>query len=250
MYQLGIFATVVAFIVASIGFVSQANAARGFGGGGGGMEIGIGGGIISSNQAQMSTLITRANSRAGGISTPAMNSAYEISTHFGYRFSGTMFALLFRPTYFYQVSTGSGGGGNYNYKLTGFTFFPMLRVIPLENEFMKFFLQIGLGYGRANGTIEENGAQVDFVGDAFGTQAGMGAEFCFSGAHCIALEANYRYLNNTRNIASSATGTFVTTGTNPSLSQAALNQEVELDGDDLQTKMGGLQFLVNYAMHF
>jgi hypothetical protein len=249
MHQLGKISAALGFVVAVLAFVPQASAARG-GGSGGGMEIGFGGGIISSNQDQMNTLITRANSRAGGISTPAMNSAYEVSTHFGYRFSGTMFAVLLRPTYFYQNSTGSGNSGSFNYSLQGFTVFPILRVIPLENDIMKFFLQIGLGYGRATGKIEEAGASAEFVGDSFGTQAGMGAEFCFTGAHCVSIEGNYRYLNNTRNIATSASGTWDSSATNPSLSQAAPNREMELDNDDLQTKMGGLQFLVNYAMHF
>jgi hypothetical protein len=226
----------------------SAHAARGGGGGSGEMQFGIVAGLSQTAQDGMNLLATRANSRAGvgPVSTPALNSAYEFGIQYGYRFSGSMFSLLFRPTYFMETSTGSGTGGSYNYGVTGITFFPILRLVPLENDFMKFFLNMGLGYGQANSKIEEGSAQVSATGSAFGTLVGLGAEFCMTPVHCLSLEGNYRYLVMERNIASDATGTFASN----SISQATTNREVELDGDDLKIRMGGLQFLAGYIIHF
>lgn len=240
--------TVLFGAICIMGFSHNAQAARGGGGGGGGNTFGIVGGVSNSSQDYLNTLITRANSRAsvGPVNTPALNSAYELGMQYGYRFSGTMFTALFRPTYFYQPTTGTGLNGSYNYSVTGFTVFPMLRITPLENDFMRFFMQIGLGYGRANTKIEEGTATLNAVGDAFGTVLGLGAEFCITSSQCISVEGNYRYLRMERNIATDATGTFAS----DSLSRAAQNREVELDGDDLQIRMGGLQLLAGYAIHF
>ena len=227
-----------------------ANAARGGGGGGlgGDSSFGIVVGVSQSAQDQMNTLVSRANTRAtsGPVSTPALNSAWELGLQYGYRFSGTMYALLIRPTYFFENSNGSGKDGGYNYGVTGFTVFPMLRIIPLENDFMHFFMQIGLGYGNATTKIEEGNSSAHGVGSAFGAMAGLGAEFCITPSQCLSLEGNYRYMTMDRNIASDASGTFAS----DSLSRAAQNRELELDGDDLQVRMGGLQFLAGYAIHF
>lgn len=229
-------------------------AARGGGGlGGGSHSFGVFGGLTQASQDNLNTLSTRANARTGvgPISTPAQNGAYEAGLQYGYRFSGTIFSILMRPSYFYSAANGTGANnaGNYNYSVTGFTIFPILRLIPLENDFMKFIMQFGLGYGRATTKIEEGPGQVTAVGDAFGTLLGLGAEFCLTASQCISLEGNYRYLTMERNIATSASGTWAS-GPNGSLSRAAENKEVELDDDDLKVRMGGLQFLVGYTIHF
>lgn len=234
--------------------LTQAWAARGgFGGGGAGggsHSIGFTAGLINANQDNMNTLISRANTREGGISTSQMNQAYEAGLFYGYRFSGTPFGLQLRPSFFYQVSKGTGASGNHNYSLTGFTFFPIGRLYPLENEFMKVYLQFGLGYGRLNGSIEEGTAKVDFAGGAYGTLLGLGSEFCFSPSHCMVAEGSFRYLTMERNISSSSTGTFSSDTARPSLSQSAQNREVELDSDDFATKMSGLMFMAGYAFYF
>ncbi len=235
-------------ILITLSTAPLAQAARGGGGGSGEMQFGIIAGVSQTTQDGMNLLATRANARTGvgPVSTGALNSAYEFGIQYGYRFSGSMFSLLFRPTYFMETTTGSGTGGSYNYGVTGFTFFPILRLVPLENEFMKFFLNLGLGYGQASSKIEEGSAQVSATGSAFGTLVGLGAEFCMTPVHCISLEGNYRYLTMDRNIASDASGTFAS----DSISQATTNREVELDGDDLKVRMGGLQFLAGYIIHF
>lgn len=226
--------------------VLSSSLAHAKGGTGGGSSIGIQLGVTASSQEHMNTLIQRANSRVGGISTNSLNSAYEVSGTYGYRFDGSIIALLFRPSFFYAKADGSGGGQPYNYGVTGFTIFPMMRIVPLENDWLKFFMQVGVGYGRSNGSIEEGSAKVEFEGSAFGSQAGLGAEFCYTANHCATIEGNYRYLTMERNTVTSTSGTFAS----GSLSQNAAGQEVEMDGTDLAVRMSGLQFLVGYTYNF
>lgn len=231
--------------------------AKSYGGGGGGgssgFQFGVLGGVTNTSQDQLNDLQSRANTRAGGISTPSLNSAYEGALQMGYRFSGSIFAILFRPSYFYQVASGGNAGGSYNYSVTGFSAFPIVRLYPLENEFMHFFMQFGLGYGNATTKISElsttagQQAEVTASGGSFGTLVGMGTEFCFSSAHCLSLEANYRYLYHNRNVVSDNNGYAFNSN---SLSQYGKNQELELDNDDVAIRMGGLQFLFGYAMYF
>ncbi len=217
-------------------------------GGGGGHSLGVVAGSISTEQEHINTLISRANTREGGISTGALNSAYEVGAFYGYRFDGSMIAFQLRPTFFYQSEDGAGASGKFEYSVIGFTFFPSLRLYPLENEFMKFFMQFGLGYGRANSQIKEGPNDVKFAGGAFGTLMGMGAEFCFSPSHCLSVEGNVRYLVIERNIASSVSGDFTTSAN--SVSQAEQKKEVEFDGSDLATRMSGIQFLLGYTFYF
>jgi hypothetical protein len=215
-----------------------------FAAGGGGHSVG--GSIIMMTPAQndIDALIDLANQSAGGISTKAMGTAYEFMGHYTYRFSGTMFALQFRPSYFMHSSKGSGSGGDYNYELSGFTFFPMFRMTPLENSFIKFFMQLGLGYGRLSGAITEGAASIDFAGGNFGAMTGIGAEFCFTDEHCMVIEGNFRYLPIERNIASSVNGSFT------SLSRAIKNKEVEYLDTDLRTTMSGVQGVLGYTYNF
>jgi hypothetical protein len=243
-----IFITGTFFLILSL--TSTVFAARG--GGGGGLSAGssIGGGFVLTTPSQndVNTLIDNANTNAGGISTKNLGAAIELYGHYSYRFSGSMFELQFRPSYFSQSSTGSGTGGNYDYKLTGFTFFPILRLYPLESSFIKFFLQAGLGYGRLSGSITEASANVDFAGGAFGAIGGLGAEFCFTPNHCVVIEGNMRYLPIDRNIVSSSSGTF--SSPNSLITQYGSEQELEFSNQDLKTTMSGIQGILAYTYHF
>ncbi len=234
---------VVTMFIALV-FSGNANAK----GGAGGHSIGLVAGTISTEQEHMNTLISRANTREGGISTGSLNSAYEVGAFYGYRFDGSIIAMQLRPTFFYQAEDGAGASGKFEYSVVGFTFFPTLRIYPLENEFMKFYMQFGLGYGRANSQVKEGDNDVKFAGGAFGTTTGLGAEFCFSPSHCLSVEGNFRYLVVERNIASSVSGDFTTSAN--SISQAEKDKEVEFDGSDLATRMSGLQFLLGYTFYF
>lgn len=215
-------------------------------------------GLTFANQDGMNTLIKRANTREGGISTSEMNSAYELAGFIEYRFG--LLAMHFRPSFFYQKEDGSkAGGGDFNYMITGYTFFPMLRIYMLENAFIKAFSQFGIGFGMVDGSIEEENdagtgqAKVEFSSFNTGYVFGLGFEFCLISAnHCFSVEGNYRFLNFSRVVADSGTGGFDddSGGPNDSLSQGNKGQEIELDANDLEAKLGGVQGLIGYAYHF
>lgn len=211
------------------------------GGGGHSMQFGLS--LLTAGQDDINSLIKNARSTAAA-STSDMGSAYELFGQYQYRFSGSMFAMLFRPSYVMQNATGSGTGGDYDYKLSGFTIFPMFRLYPLENSFIKFFMQTGLGYGRLAGDITEGAASVSFAGSAFGAVGGLGVDFCFTPSHCLTIEGNIRYLPIERNMASSVSGSPI------GLSQAANNQEVEINGTDLKTTLSGIQGVLAYTLNF
>ena len=218
----------------------SANAAGGSGGHS--MEFGLG--LLTAGQDDINTLIKTARSSATASSTSDMGSAYELFAQYQYRFSSTMFAIAFRPSYITQGTTGSGSDGSYDYKLSGFTLFPLFRLYPLENSFIKFYMQTGLGYGRMSGSIAQGATSIDFAGSAFGAIGGLGVDFCFTPSHCLSIEGNLRYLPIERNLATSATGSVA------GLSQSTNGQEVEIGGGDLKTTMSGIQGSVAYTLNF
>lgn len=215
-------------------------------GGGGGHSLGLGASLVSSSQKSINEMKDAANSATNGpVSTPSLSSAYEFFAQYSYRFSGTMFAVAFRPGLFTQSATGTGDDGAYNYKLNGLTLFSLLRIVPLENAFMKFFLQAGIGYGKLSADITTgSGNSLKFDGDNFGSQAGLGADFCFTPEHCVTIEGNIRYLPVERNIASSVSGTPV------GVDSVATGGEVEKNAKDLGTTMSGIQGVIAYTMNF
>lgn len=214
--------------------------ARGGGSDGHSLEFGLG--LLTAGQDDMNTLIKTA--RASGADTGDMGSGIELFAQYQYRFSGTMFAIAFRPSYVTQSATGSGGGSSYDYKLSGMTVFPIFRLYPLENSFIKFYMQTGLGYGRMSGDISAGGNTIAFAGSAFGAMGGLGVDFCFTPEHCLSIEGNLRYLPIERNVASSASGTV------PGLSQSTNAQEVEIGGGDLRTTLSGIQGSIAYTLNF
>jgi hypothetical protein len=144
------------------------------------------------------------------------------------------------------MQTADGGG--YKYDLKGFTIFPMFRLYALENYFIKFYFQTGLGYGNLDGSISApNGHSVDFKGGAFGAVGGIGVDFCFTDAHCLTVEGNMRYLPIERNL---ATGGNCSGGDIPGVSQCGSGNEIERNGSDLKTTMSGIQGLIGYTMNF
>ncbi|MEK6773705.1 MAG: hypothetical protein AABY64_07185 [Bdellovibrionota bacterium] len=205
--------------------------------------------IISSQQKDLNSLVDFVNANSGGVSTKAMNSAYDFYGQYMFRFSGSMFGLAFRPSYFMQSSTGTGASvGDYKHELTGYTFFPLLRIYPLENNFIKFFLQAGVGYGYLKGKITQGSNALEYSGSNFGGQAGLGAEFCFTASQCIGIEGNVRYLPVSRNVVDTLAGTFPAGSSG--LSQAEASRELEYDTNDLATTMSGIQGVVSYIFNF
>jgi hypothetical protein len=229
----------------------SASAARGGGGAlsGGAWSFGLQGGTIGSTQDQMNTMISRANTRSGvgPLTNGQLSSAYEFAGYISYRFSGTMFEASLRPSYFFQASTGTGlGSSSYQYSINSYTIFPIMKIYPLESDFMKVYLQMGLGYGRISGAIDEGTAHAAYIGDAFGTVFGMGSQLCFYPSHCAVIEGNYRYLKAERTIVTASSGTFAS----GSLSNSGVNSELELDNTDVSANMSGLLFQIGYTYKF
>lgn len=167
--------------------------------------------------------------------------AYEITGSWIYRFDRSSYSFVIRPSYFTQSVDSSGAEA----KLTGFTLFPIFRLYPLENAFIKFFMQGGLGYGSLKGSLDINSTTVDFEGSAFGAMGGIGVDFCFSDAHCLTVEGNLRYLPIERNKVSGGNCTTLN-GT----SQCTVGSELEVNNKDAGTSMSGVQGLVGYTMNF
>lgn len=239
LFKKSMLSAVVSVLVLAFG-AQNAFAAGGGRSGSHSMEFGLG--LLTAGQDDVNTLIKTA--RASGADTGDMGSAYELFAQYQYRFSGTMFAIAFRPSYILQSATGSGPGGSYDYKLSGMTIFPIFRLYPLENSFIKFYMQTGLGYGRMSGDVSAGGNTIAFNGSAFGAMGGLGVDFCFTPDHCLSIEGNLRYLPIERNVATSATGSV------PGLSQSTNGQEVEIGGGDLKTTLSGIQGSVAYTLNF
>lgn len=206
---------------------------------GGGHSFGFGIMVHSPTQEDLSGAVEAINS-SQSLAVEKPGTGYEFQGNYQYRFSGSMFAIQFRPTYFMQNASGSG----YSTKLSGFTVFPMLRLYPLENNFIKFFMQTGLGYGRLSGSMDGPNSSVGWAGDAFGAMGGIGAEFCFTSAHCLMVEGNLRYLPIHRNMVSSVNGT------PPGFDTVTNGGELERNNLDVKTSMSGIQGSIGYQMYF
>lgn len=225
-------------------FVSQSLWAIGGSGG-----HSIGGGLVlgGPTQSDLDSLIDYADSHvSGGISTKNFSSATELFAFYQYRFSGSMFAVQFRPSYFSQSVTGKGTGGDYDYSLSGFTVFPIVKMYPLENSFIKFFLQTGLGYGTLDGKVEEGAGKLEFSGGNFGALFGLGADFCFTNNHCIAIEGNYRYLPIERNIITKSNGGAFA----GSVTGSTKKEEFEMNNRDVKTSLSGFSGYLLYTYVF
>lgn len=240
-HRFGLFTCTV--LILSFFLAQEANAR---GGASGNMALGVGISTVSANQADINGAIDDAISQSAA-NTKNLGSAWEFYANWSYRFSGTMYAVLFRPSYFMQSTTGSGTGGSFDYSLNGFTLFPMFRLYPLENAYIKFFMQTGLGYGNVAGSINAGAQSLNFKGSAFGAMGGIGVDFCFTPSHCVSVEGNLRYMPIERNLTS---GGNCTDGSIPGISQCGGGSEVERNGADLQTTLSGVQGLIGYTMNF
>lgn len=235
---------IVAISIPSLGALAMSS--------GGGWSLGLNLGITAADQEDLNKLSTRANQRVGGISTGQIGNAWEGNGFISYRFSG-MTAFQLRLGVLYQNADGSdSSGNNYEYGLVGFTVFPMFRFYMLEDNVIKFYTQLGLGWGGVTGTIKESSNSLDFTGNGLGYMGGIGAEFCFiSASHCFSIEGNLRILGIERLNASSVSGDFTSGSPSPaSLSQAQKSSEVELDGRDLSVTMSGIEGFVGYHFYF
>jgi hypothetical protein len=213
---------------------------------GGNMSLGIGLSTVSATQNDMNSIIDSAHTSANA-NTKNLGSAWELYAQWVYRYERSSYAIVIRPSYFTQSQTGSGTGGDFDYKLNGYTLFPMFRLYALENSFIHFFMQTGLGYGQLSGEITAANKSLDFKGGAFGAVGGIGVDFCFTDSHCVTIEGNVRYLPIERNL---TTGGNCTDASIPGISQCGGGAEVESDSKDLATTMSGVQGLLGYTFNF
>lgn len=212
---------------------------------GGTVSIGLGIAMGSFEQDGLNESIRNAKAISGA-TTGEMNSATEYMGFATYRFANNVVALQVRPSFFSQSSNGSGTGGSFDYNLTGYSVFPIIRFIPLSNDVIDFYIQGGLGYGNLKGSITNGARKVEFAGSSFGTQVGVGAEFCFLPEHCFGVEGNYRYLPIERNKVTSASGALP-----DGIGQGSVNHELEnTSGDDVGTKLSGVMGVITYSFNF
>lgn len=237
--------TVVFILISSISNEVHAKKRGGRGAfAGGAISAGLGIAITTADQSGMDSLISAAKT-ATNSSASTMGSATEYIGYLTFRFSNDFVALQIRPSLFSQSSSGSGTDGAHSYKLSGLSVFPLFRIIPLSNDLIDFYMQAGLGYGKIDGSIQNGATNVNFSGSGFGTQMGLGAEFCFIPDHCFNVEGNYRYLPISRNIVTSGSG--LPAG----VSQATADRELEdANGMDVPTTLSGVSGMLSYTYNF
>lgn len=212
---------------------------------GGTFSVGLGIGFGSVSQPGLSESI-RLSKTSSSATTDDFKSSTEYFGFMTYRLANNYIAVQLRPSIFTQSTHGTGTGGDYDYDLSGFTVFPILRVIALSNDFIDFYLQGGLGFGKLDGNITNDMRKVSFSGQAFGTQVGMGADFCFFPEHCIGVEGSYRYLPIERNIVTSSSG-----GLPNGVTQVSPQRELEnTTGDDIPTTLSGVSGNITYTFNF
>lgn len=207
-------------------------------------SLGFGLGLITSDQNNMDDVIDTANTGGGNVKN--LGSGMEFFAQYGVRFDGSWWGFVFRPSIMSQSTDGTCQSGNCKYEVNGMAFFPMIRMVPLENEVIKLFFQVGLGYGQMEGKISQPAGSVKFKGSAFGALGGLGVDFCLTESHCITVEGNLRYLPIERNLITSGSATGLAGG----VSGAASGDEIEVNSKDLGTTMSGLQGLVSYTLMF
>jgi len=200
-------------------------------GGGGGHSLEFGVGLATASQDDI-------NSWATANSGQQLSSGTEFSFAYGYRWSGSMFALFLRPSYFTQSNTGTASAS-----LTATNFTSLLRIYPLENNFIRFYMQAGVGTAWMTGRISVGAGNASFAGGAFGSQAGLGADFCFTDTHCMTVEGNFRYMPIPRSVISSASGSLGSGGMTAS-------GELEKGGIDAQNSLTGIIGLLAYSIKF
>ncbi len=211
---------------------------------GGSLSVGFGVGFATAEQTGINDIIKNAKS-TNQATTSELKSATEYSLQGTFRFSNGFVAIQLRPTYFTQSESGTGTAGTYSYELSGFTVFPLVRLIPLSNDLIDFYMQAGLGYGKLSGDMTNGSSKISFTGSNFGLQAGLGADFCFVPDHCVGIEGNYKYLPIQRNITTATSGI-----PGNGISQAAIDQELEVNGSDMGTTFSGISGTVSYTYNF
>lgn len=240
------------FTLFSFSFSDHALAAKKRGGkgafAGGSLAIGFGVSLVTAEQSGLNSMISTAKTGApGGTSTSNFGTGLEYSGQFTFTFSNGYTAIQLRPSYFTQSTSGSATDGTYSYNLTGFTFFPLVRLIPLANDVISFYVQGGLGYGKLDGEVTNGPRNITFSGSNFGMQIGVGADFYLFPDHGFGFEGSYRYLPIQRNIVTGTSGAGTIYGT----TQTTPDRELEdLNGSDVATTLSGISGAITYTYNF
>jgi hypothetical protein len=214
--------------------------------GGGGWSMGLNLGFINAEQKDLNKAITAMNDTDNaGVSE--FGNTWEFNASINYRMQGST-ALMFRPSYFYNAAEeGTGTSGSYEYQVTGFTLFPMLRWYLLEDQTIKFYSQFGVGYGQISGKIKEQTLDLEFSGGSLGYAFGLGAEFCFVADHCLNVEGGIRFLSVDRLKVDSSIGT---APTGSKITQSGKGDELEISNRDLSATMSGVLGMIGYTLYF
>jgi hypothetical protein len=209
-------------------------------------SLSFGVGLVTASQDDINGVIDAGNNNGTGGHVKSLGSGYEFFAQYGIRFDNSMFGFVLRPSMINQSTSGDCQGSHCKYEVDGLAIFPMLRMIPLENDFIKLFFQLGLGYGQMNGEITQGSNSVKFKGSAFGAMGGLGVDFCITQSDCISVEGDLRYLPIDRNL--------VTSGSNSGIQGlsggAGHGDELEANNLDVGTTMSGLLGFVSYTMIF
>lgn len=213
------------------------------GGGGsfftGDSSLGFGIALVPAGQNSLDGIIDKYNDD-NGTSTKNFGSAYEFFGNWIYRYERSDYALVFRPAYFMQEASGDGN----SIKLTGYTIYPIFRLYALENDFISFFFQAGVGYGSLKGEAKLHTDNVTFEGSAFGALGGIGVDFCFVPGHCLTIEGNLRYHPIERNINKSGSCS------GSAGLQCTAGEEFERNNRDVGTTFSGIQGIAGYTLKF
>lgn len=198
----------------------------------GGSSFGFLFGLAINDQSDMNTV------GEGFSDSPELGNALELGGFYQYRFSGTMWALQFRPSYAWQSDGGLSA--------SALMFMPMARMYPLQSSVLGLFMQLGIGFGFGSGEIDETGGnKVEFSGSTQGYMIGLGIDICFTKNHCMTFEGNVRSMLFDRLISDSSGG-------NPTgiSSGGTSGQEVERSDTDLFMTFSGLQTNLGYVYYF
>lgn len=197
----------------------------------------IGAGVILTGPTQND--VNSWVSSHGLAGTKELGAGYELFFNYEFRFSSTMFALHFRPSYMSQSASGAGIESG----VSAITFFPMLRLYPLENDYIKFFFQTGIGVAKMDLKLSNsaNGGNGTYSATEFGAMAGLGASFCITESSCIGVEGNMRYLpmNRLTGSGSPLAGNITQT-----------DGELEQNNRDLAVTLSGIQGALTYQYAF
>lgn len=212
----------------------------------GSWSIGANFSLVNADQDDMDTVIQAADTDQN-TSASQVGNGMEFGASIGYRFSNGV-ELLVRPSYYMVGEDGKdGSNASYEYEMTAISVMPMLRFYLLENQTIAFYSQLGLGYTMMSGTIEEDGGNIEFSGSDLGYAGGLGAEFCFFGAHCFYLEGNLRIASVDRmTVDKFSAGGY----SNSAISQSGKGQELEINNRDFGASLSGIQGVVGYNLHF